>query len=157
MGYSNVRQKIIIDIKDQRSEPEHFDAKIKLFYILLGSMEMIVDGRKCDLGRGDILVVNANTKYQFLADEGILYCEMSIPYAVIEDSVGDMGLTFVCDSTKEQGKIYEKLRAVLNKLLDYNLHRTEIFTRMGEIGLYFYVMEILVTNFSIKEIGRAHV
>lgn len=142
-------QQFQMKVSDVKSRNEHFHMEIELLYILEGSMELVVGEQQFSLKKDDVVVVNENKRHSYTTTEGSLFCEISIPYEIIREAVGDTGVFLWCNSTVEQNEAYDILRGVLRKMLNQYVRGDGETHSFAQIGLFYNLLEVLSFHFLI--------
>lgn len=152
-GYSR-KEKLLIQVKNEQEEREHFHQDIELIYILEGMMDVTIGEQVTHMEPEDILVVNANKKHSYKAEDGILYAQLSIDYQLVSDVFQSMDIIFWCDSTRENNERYEELRKVIKQLLKHYLSTQGGVANFGHIALCYQIMDILSVHFLLQAADR---
>lgn len=130
---------------------EHFHTDIELIYILNGTMHLIVEGKEYNLEKDDIVVVNQNNNHSYSVSEESLFCTLKISYQVFSEILKQSDILIWCNSSVEEKDAYNELRYVLRKLLNKHIQNKSQMS-FGQIGLYYYLLEILASNFIVSSL-----
>ncbi len=155
-GYSR-KDKLRMRIWNRIEEQEHFHQDVEVVYVLEGTMELKVGENKTDMKPEDILVINANQRHSFQASSDILFVTLSIEYGLLSDIFGSSDLIFWCDSTKDSGERYEKLRKVIKQLINNYMNTNGSIYNFEHIALCYQIMDVLAVNFLIQSSDRGPV
>ena len=72
------REKLRLEILENREEKEHFHQDIELIYLLSGKIELNIDGQKTEMTAEDVLMINANKRHYLKSSGEILYVRLII-------------------------------------------------------------------------------
>lgn len=140
---------IKMKVLDHQEEREHFHQEVQLICVLQGSLDLRYSNRNFKMKKDDIIVINANKKHSFQASEDILFCEITIPYQIISKGLGNAETIFICNSTIDKNESYEKIRDIIKNLLNRYMLRQQNDFNFGQIGLFYYLLDILCMNFTV--------
>ncbi len=143
-----IQPRIQVFYKAEGQEEVHQD--IELLYLLVGSLEVSFGEQKTTLAPEDVLVINANQSHRLKGSEDVLYVCVPIPYQILSQTLESRRILFWCDSTREQGGQYEKLRELLRKLLRQYLEARDFHYH----ALYFQLLDSLVKYFLVRAADR---
>ena len=143
-----IQPRIQVFYKAEGQEEVHQD--IELLYLLVGSLEVSFGEQKTTLAPEDVLVINANQSHRLKGSEDVLYVCVPIPYHILSQTLESRRILFWCDSTREQGGQYEKLRELLRKLLRQYLEARDFHYH----ALYFQLLDSLVKYFLVRAADR---
>ena len=86
------REKLRLEILENREEKEHFHQDIELIYVLSGKLELNIDGQKTEMSAEDVLMVNANKRHYLKSSGEIVYARLMIMYDMLSDVLNDFDL-----------------------------------------------------------------
>lgn len=145
------KEKLRIQVCDNKIEKEHFHQDIELIYLLEGEMDIRMGEQQIHLCPEDILAVNANKKHSIAGTENILYAKLSIDYTLFFDVFHEMNVIIWCDSTKGDHERYEELRCVIKKLLNHYMSSKGEVDNFGHISLCYQIMDLLSVHFLVRK------
>lgn len=148
-GYAR-KEKIKIEVKNNREEREHFHQDIELIYVLEGNLKVEIGEKNISMNAEDIFMVNANKRHSLQGSENILFVKILIEYQLISDIINSVDIIFWCDSTKDKDERYEELRKLLKKLLNHYLTNKEKTADFGHIALCYQILELLSIHFLVQ-------
>lgn len=146
----NRRKHIDLQVLTEEIVREHFHQDIELLYVLTGSLDLQVGEKAASMGVEDICVINANKRHQYATSKDALFARISITYQLVSDVFRNEPLLFLCDSTKESGEKYERLRLCLRRLLDHYLHTWGRQADFHYIALGYELLDVLTKDFLVN-------
>ena len=149
------REKLKLDVFENREEKEHLHQDIELLYILSGRMEVELEGQKFGMTAEDVLVINAGRRHAIRKDGQVLYMRLLIMYDLIADIQNNYDFTFFCDSARNTDTAYDGLRRLLQQLLGRFLSSRGVTRSFAYISLCYQVMDYLCTHFMIRAAAPA--
>lgn len=109
----------------------HFHQNPEIIYVLEGSVEVEVEFEKYELGKGEILLINANKRHALRETDGeLLLALFHINFTMLSESMGTNRILFWCNFAEDRNDAYEKLKKVLDRILG------QYYNREKEGGLY---------------------
>lgn len=148
------REKILLDILECREEKEHFHQDIELLYVLVGCLEVNMDGHKIRLLEGDVLIVNANKRHYLKSTGEVLYAKLMILYELISDIMNSFDLTFICNSVENTDPAFDGLRRLMQQLLGHYLSNRGQKADFAYISLCYKIMDYICTHFLIRSVSE---
>ncbi len=146
----NARDNIVsFEISDKKKMTLHTINDIKLYYVLSGTMYMNIDGKVSCLIPDSFIVANQHSTIEYTAESDILYMGININYYRLCRRIGNVPITFSCNSTTGNNDEYEELRILLKKI--FRRHPlVEGGNPLYLEGLFFLLLDMLVTHFSTE-------
>ena len=144
------REKLRLEILENREEKEHFHQDIELIYVLSGKLELNIDGQKTEMSTEDVLMINANKRHYLKSSGEIVYARLMIMYDMLSDVLNDFELTFVCDSTRNTDAAYDGLRKLIQQLLGHYLSNKGRTADFAYIAICYQIMDYICTHFLIR-------
>ncbi|MBD5463297.1 MAG: helix-turn-helix domain-containing protein [Lachnospiraceae bacterium] len=148
------KEKMRILIQNCTQEEDHFHQDIEVIYVLEGTMQLRMREHRAELNSEDIIVINANQRHGFQATEDILYVSLFIEYGLVGDVLGSADSIFWCDSTRDSGERYEKLRKAMKHLISNYMNTGGKRESFSHISLCYQIMDLLVVHFLLQASER---
>ncbi|MCF0134842.1 MAG: helix-turn-helix domain-containing protein [Lachnospiraceae bacterium] len=130
------------------SERSRFVNDAVLFYVLEGSLSVVVNGKASNLGKEDVMVVNLHRSYEARASEDALFVRVILPTPLISRMNNGFSAVFLCDSSREEDSNYGELRGILKQLLKRYLSLQMKREDFGYIAQFYRLMDVLFTHFT---------
>lgn len=144
------REKLKLEILENREEKEHFHQDIEILYVLDGELKVFMDGQKTAMRPEDILIVNSNKRHYLLSEGEVLYAKLTILYDLLSDVLNNFALVFVCDSTKNEDASYDGLRKLIQRLLSHYLGNRGNEADFIYISICYQIMDYVSKVFLIR-------
>lgn len=123
---------------------------IKIFYVLKGSVQLIIDQQQYNMMKGDLILVNANKKHKMMKRESdILLAGFEIDYSKMTEHLGTNQILFWCNSVTDKKKSYELLRNKIEQILAMYFDESA-GAKFHRKSLYYEIIYLLVQNFMVK-------
>lgn len=148
-GYRR-KEKLKLEVKTTREEPEHFHQDIELLYVLEGNLTVEIGEKSICMEKEDVYVINANKAHRLRGSENVLFAKLLIEYRILSDIINSVDILFWCDSTKNKDERYDQMRRLLKKLLNHYLTGQEKTADFGYIALCYQVFEMLSVHFLVQ-------
>ncbi len=146
-----------IKVLDIDNSPEHFHNETELLYVLEGTLTLIVGEQQFQMKKEDVVVVNENKRHSYTTTEGTLFCEIAIPYEIMNGTIEESKVFFWCNSTIEQNEAYDELRIILRKMLNLYVRGDWAAHSFSQLGLFFNMLEVLNFHFRVSEKNKLSV
>lgn len=143
------REDFRIYIKELEREDKHAHREIEIDYILHGSAELLLLGDSFHMKKGDIILINSNKLHWWQHVEGCLICRILISARMIRKSLGRNTVAFWCNSVTNSAKDVDRLRIVLNSLIQ----KYRATGKRGSFALEcskYLLLQILTENFLVE-------
>lgn len=144
------REKLRLEILENREEKEHFHQDIELIYLLSGKIELNIDGQKTEMTAEDVLIINANKRHYLKSSGEIMYVKLTIVYDMLSDVLNNFDLMFVCDSSRNTDAAYDGLRKLLQQLLGHYLSNKGNTADFAYIAICYQIMDYVCEHFLIR-------
>ncbi len=152
-GYTR-EEKLRLEVLNRAEEKEHFHQDIELVFVLEGELDIFIGGQKIHMEADDVFLINAAKHHAFKSSGNILYAKISIVYAIFSDVLGNLNVTFWCDSTRDSSKSYDELRNLIRQLLKHYLGEKDRIAKFGYISLCYQIIESLSANFLVRSVDK---
>ena len=81
----------------------HFHQNPEIIYVLEGSVEVEVEFEKYELGKGEILLINANKRHALRETDGeLLLALFHINFTMLSESMGTNRILFWCNFAEDR-------------------------------------------------------
>lgn len=140
-------QLVVSDISEQEMQDQQ-DAV--LFFILEGTMHLVVENKEILLNPNDLFVVNSNFSYSFNASPDILFVNIPILYYLIGSLCNGISSSFLCDSTTIDNYSIIELRKIVTKLLFISDYLKNNIKDYEYISTYYQLLQFLADNFIFR-------
>lgn len=134
------------------TDPEsstHYHQNLEILYILKGEMDVQIDDTHYMLRDGDFILINANKRHSIHVEKEQLGARFFIDFHLLAEYLGTMQMMFWCNTVADKNDAYEKLRGMLNQILD-RYYEKENGSILHLHALYFELLHILTSNFMVK-------
>lgn len=133
---------------ERKMEAEHHQ-NIEVFYVLDGELMLTVEDQEFVMKAEDVIVLNANRKHSYTADQDVLIASFLIDFAQMSKLLGTSQLLFWCNSTIDRSWAYDELKVIMKRIFAQSIEEDG----QGVIyltSLYYQFLHVLVTNFMVK-------
>ncbi|MGN6711979.1 GH39 family glycosyl hydrolase [Anaerocolumna jejuensis] len=138
-----------LNVTVQKYVSSYFHDNIELYYILEGTLKLIVEDEVFSLKQDDFVIINAGKRHSYTASENLLLGIFTISYSKLCDMLQQSFLVFWCNSVIDRSEAYEDARkTILNIINQYFGNRMN-----GSIYLtsqFYYLLHILTSNFMLN-------
>lgn len=137
---------IDIQILKHGMEQIHFHPEAEVIYVIAGSLCVQLDGKKYELQRNDVILINAGLSHCIQSNDEVLYCRVLISYKILADSIGDGNYIFYCNSVSDRVHSYVGVQEIMQRIV-YSFAQKQRKTECLRIGLVYELMDLLVEYF----------
>lgn len=145
------RDKLRLEVLENREEKEHFHQDIELLYVLQGTLDVLVEQKTSHMKREDVLIINANRQHHLSSNEDVMYVKLTMLYDLLSDVQGDLNVTFLCDSTDHEDEAYKGLRRLIQKLLAHYTATHQETRNFRHISLCYQIMDYICSHFQLTK------
>jgi beta-xylosidase/AraC-like DNA-binding protein len=147
------QNRIEIFLSDDKSGRRDARKNIELLYVLEGTVDITIEGKKKNLHNEDVLLVNADKYYTFCAEGTVLMSFFTVSYELITDILHGADILFLCDSTTHHDDRFKNLTKILKELINnYLLHTKKTYMNFYHISLCYQLLDCLTTQFLVTKI-----
>ena len=141
-----------VQVIGDMSEAAHLHPDVELLYVLEGEVYVTIHETVYLMKTDDVLLINSSVRHSVCADTKNILCRVAYDYQVLAELIRDGNGMFLCNSTVDQEKSYEKLQLLLRELVYEELlysHRSESF----KYSLLYQILDQLIENFMAEHAG----
>ena len=133
-----------------KSEHVHTHLDIELFYVLEGRVEFTLEDKAYMMEAEDFLMVNSGRRHAYDGSRNALIGCFHISYDELSRLLKQNLILFWCNSTVEDGELYEEVREIIKKIINQHYYHS------GEdliylYSLYYELLHVLQSNFLLTQ------
>ncbi len=141
---------IEFEFRVDKSENMHTHLDIELFYVMEGRVDFIVEDQTFLLESEDFLMVNSGRRHAYEGSQETLAACFHISYDELSKLLKQNLILFWCNSTAEEGELYEEVRELIKKIISQHYyHAGEDMIYL--YSLYYELLHMLQNNFLLTE------
>ncbi len=133
----------------ERLEGTHFHQSIEILYVLEGEPEITIQDRPYQAHPEDIIVVNANKKHSYQAEDEVLIGCFEIDFRMLGDMLGSNQIFFWCNSILNKNAAYEDMRRIMKQIFGQYFERSG-YGKVLLKSLYYQLLQVLLENFMVQ-------
>ena len=133
-----------------KSENVHTHLDIELFYVLEGRVDFSIEDKSYIMEAEDFLMINSGRRHSYEGSTDALAGCFHISYDELCKLLKQNMILFWCNSTAEDGELYEEVREIIKKIINQHYYHS------GEdliylYSLYYELLHVLQNNFLLTE------
>ncbi|MBS6196623.1 MAG: helix-turn-helix domain-containing protein [Clostridiales bacterium] len=145
-----MRTMMDFEFETRKVQNTHFHQNMELLYVLEGGVEIRLESERYELGKGDILLINANKRHSVReTKKELLMVSFRINFSLLAEYLETDRIFFLCNTAADRQNAYGQLRKILDRVLN-RFHDKEGEGAIYLNSLYYEALYILVRYFRIK-------
>ncbi len=133
-----------------KSENVHTHLDIELFYVLEGRVDFTIEEKVYTMVAEDFLIVNSGRRHAYEGSPDALAGCFHIAYDELARLLKQSMVLFWCNSTAEDGELYEEVREIIQKIINQHYyHDGEDLIYLH--SLHYELLHVLQNNFLLTE------
>ena len=133
-----------------KSENVHTHLDIELFYVLEGRVDFTIEDKIYTMVADDFLMVNSGRRHAYDGSPDALAGCFHISYDELARLLKQSMVLFWCNSTAEDGELYEEVREIIKKIINQHYyHDGEDLIYLH--SLHYELLHVLQNNFLLTE------